>query len=132
LPCYIYRIIICSLSFRPIMKIKESLNYVIVLYFSISLFWMIWKPLIASKHEMTNCNLVVSSLGIYWQSIIKNIDPEIFWLFKLLSILKNLNIHCSTSMISRTYHNLLLEDYSIFCRNIIIDVLKWFTLNNLC
>lgn len=81
LPSNLGRIIVSSFTFRPFMQVEQSLNHVVVLNFRIwirTLFNSLRESIIASEHNMTNCDLVIPSAAMNFLTIVKDIDSEVF------------------------------------------------------
>ena len=78
---------------------------------------------------MADCDLVVASLGEDGFAVVEDVAAEVFGLHlgdrtKLLTTLQKLNINGSTRMIRRTDAYLFLENYAVFCRDVIVLILQ--------
>ena len=91
--------------------------------------------MIASKHDVTYGNLVVSGLREYWLAIVKDINSKILRFHflnsgKFFLAFKQFDVNGCISMVSWTNDNLLLENDSIFSWYIAILILEWLALHN--
>lgn len=85
---------------------------------------------------MTDRELVVTVLGVNWQSVIEYIQSEVLRLevgdlVKLLAVFKHPDIERGAGVISWTDYHLLFEDDSVLGGHVRVSVLDWLALDNL-
>jgi hypothetical protein len=95
----------------------------------------VWETLIASKHEMTDCDLVIAILGENRLAIIEHIDSKILWLHvgnfgKLLAVFLHFDVDRGTGVVHRADRHLFFENNAVLGWNIAVQVFERLALDN--
>lgn len=126
-PGYVLCLLVQSFGFGPQIKIKDSLQNVVMLHFLIRVFWSFGQTLVGPEYNVRYVKTVYAFFREYHFVIIENFESESPRNFpwQILAILQKSNIYTSHYVVDHRLNYFLFKYNSILPGLVSICVLDW-------
>lgn len=124
---------VCGFAFREHMKLKDGLNYIVVLDLFPVFARAIKKALVAAEQEVRQIYLTHAALSKNYFVVVENLKAEMSLLaqfFEILTVLTKTDVQVCHRGLGRRNEDFLFENDAVLRRLVGVHIFNWLTTND--